>query len=417
MNRFDATAEIRQLVGNPLLLDPRIAPLMTRDNLNGLIDTLMALPDDMERREFNIRQKNGVAVLTIAGTLFGFLYDFHSRQLEMLLEDASIRAIILEMRTPGGVVPGAFELAEQVFEGRSIKPIVMVASHVAASAGYLVGSAANEVVVTQSGVVGSVGVLFVHTDFEKLLADEGIGVELLFAGERKVDGNPFHPLSPEARTQIQSGIDKTHNKFTSAVALHRGLDQQAVIDTQAAIFRGDDAVTVGFADRVGTVRGELDRLLAANPGADSRLFSISQTRGNSTMTTQVNTGGESPAAPTLTQADVDSAVQAAVQTAVANALNEERERMAAIMDHDAAKGRETLARKLASTPSLSAEDAIGILEASPKETTQIAQVSDFEQRLTAEGNPEVGSDPEPENEEQAHASTVARLVSYSKRGK
>lgn len=124
----------------------------------------------------------------------------------------------------------------------------------------------------------------------------------------------------------------------------------------------------------------------------------------------------------LLQADVDSAVQAAVQTAVqtavATALTDDRKRMTAIMDHDASKGREALARELAFSD-IDVEQAVKLLEAAPKADAKVTKIGDFEQRLNAEGNPEVGPDDEEveDEDEQEMATTVSRIASIGRRGK
>ncbi|MBX6324138.1 MAG: S49 family peptidase, partial [Rhodospirillaceae bacterium] len=125
------------------------------------------------------------------------------------------------------------------------------AAESALSAAYAIASVADRVYVTQTGEVGSVGVVAVHIDESGADAMAGLKWTLIHAGARKVDGNPHEPLSARAFADIQADVDALHARLVEAIAANRGLPAEAVRATEAAIYRGARGVEVGFADRIG----------------------------------------------------------------------------------------------------------------------------------------------------------------------
>ncbi len=222
------------------------------------------------------RVEGSVAVIGLTGILAqrmnliqdssgGTSTDQFGAALAGAVNDDSIGAIVLDVDSPGGSVYGVVELADRVFKARGRKPIIAVANSLAASAAYWVASAADRLVVTPGGEVGSIGVLAVHTEYSK--AEEAIGVKtsLIYAGEYKTEGNPHEPLTDSARTAIQSRVDQYYAMFTSAVARQRGVAAKAVREGfgQGRVVGAEDAVAAGMADQIGT----LDEVIASLRGA------------------------------------------------------------------------------------------------------------------------------------------------------
>jgi ClpP class serine protease len=141
-----------------------------------------------------------------------------------------------------------------------------VANESALSAAYAIASAADRVYVTRTGEIGSVGVVAVHVDESGADAKAGLAWTFVFAGERKVDGNAHEPLSERARSAIQADVDRLYAELCALVAANRGLTPESVRGTQAAVYRGEIAISAGLADRIGTLdlaisemAAELDR--------------------------------------------------------------------------------------------------------------------------------------------------------------
>ncbi len=210
--------------------------------------------------------ESGIAVITIVGPLVtrgdwltallgASEYGAVAEAVSQAAGDPVVRGIVLEVDSPGGEVGGLFDAVDAIgaIKRRSAKPIFAVASEAALSAAYAIASAADRLYVSRTGEVGSVGVIAVHIDESGADAIAGLKWTLIHAGARKIDGNPREPLSPRAAADIQADVDHLYGELIALVAANRGLNPDAVRLTEAAIYRGEKAVTAGLADRIGTV--------------------------------------------------------------------------------------------------------------------------------------------------------------------
>jgi len=220
-----------------------------------------------------------IAVVSVIGTLVsrsGYLdaasglqsYGEISDALASAMDDPTVRGVILDVDSPGGEVGGLFDLIEQIraIRSASTKPLWAAANESALSAAYAIASTADRLYVTRTGEVGSIGVVAVHVDESGADAKAGLAWTFVFAGERKVDANAHEPLSERARATIQADVDRLYSEFCGLVAANRGLTNEAVRGTNAAIYRGALAIRAGLADRLGTLdlaiaemAAELDR--------------------------------------------------------------------------------------------------------------------------------------------------------------
>lgn len=229
-----------------------------------------------------------VAVLPLQGTIhhrsggggfFSFLFGGTSTEafaqvFRGVMHDPNVKAVVIDVNSPGGTVAGVPELADVIFEARGAKPVIAVANALAASAAYWIAAQADELVITPSGGVGSVGVFAMHEDFSKFLEMEGVDVTLLHAGRRKIEANHFEPLGDEARAAIQDDLDRIHGEFIAALARGRGVSEATVRADfgEGRVIAAEQAVALGMADRVGTLEDAIDRALRtasgpARPGA------------------------------------------------------------------------------------------------------------------------------------------------------
>jgi capsid assembly protease len=236
------------------------------------IETVYALE---ARRGGRASTGNGVAVIPLKGvitpapSLFAMLFGGGGGGLEEFVSDLSdaaadpdVKHIVLDVDSPGGLVDGVPEAAVEIRRARESKPIVAVSNTGMMSAAYWLASQAHEVVVTPSGEVGSIGVYQLHKDLSEAHAMRGIAPTLISAGRYKVEGNPYEPLSDEARQAAQDGVDDFYNMFTSDVAKGRGVAQS---DVKAGYGEGraltaKRAVSAGLADRVATLADTVRRL-------------------------------------------------------------------------------------------------------------------------------------------------------------
>lgn len=178
-----------------------------------------------------------------------------TRAIRELAADPDISSIVLDIDSPGGSVFGVQELADEIMQARSSKKVVGVANSMAASAAYWIGSAADELYVAPGGMAGSIGVYTAHTDYSKMLEEDGVKVTLIQAGEFKTEGNPYEPLTDEAKAAIQQEIDTYYNQFIGAVAKQRGTTAANVRENygKGRVLLADEAVKAGMADGVATL--------------------------------------------------------------------------------------------------------------------------------------------------------------------
>lgn len=184
--------------------------------------------------------------------------------------EPSVSAIVLEMDSPGGEVAGMPEAAEVIRDARKVKPVVTSVNTKAGSGGYWLGSQADEIVVTPSGLLGSIGVYYLHEDKSAATAAQGRKVTLVHAGKYKVEGNPYGPLGDEALAHLQGRVDDAYGMFVADVARGRGVSRESVRDGfgQGRTVGAKQAVELGMATSVGTLEDAVRR--AASLAAERR---------------------------------------------------------------------------------------------------------------------------------------------------
>jgi signal peptide peptidase SppA len=206
---------------------------------------------------------NGIAIITILGTLVrrtvglealsGLTsYAELSAQLANAVSDPMVRAILLDIDSPGGEAGGVFDLADQIYAARQAKPVWAVANEEAFSAAYALAASAERIYVSRTGGVGSIGVIAIHLDQSQADEEEGLKYTAIFAGEHKDDYSPHKPLADPARNALQKEVNRIYGLFVQCVARGRNMKANPVRATEAALFFGDEAKAAGLADKLGT---------------------------------------------------------------------------------------------------------------------------------------------------------------------
>lgn len=217
--------------------------------------------------------KGAVAVLPVYGVIAprmnmmtemsgGTSLELLGAQFDALVEDPKIGAIVLDFDSPGGTVQGVPEMASKIEAARGTKPIIASVNHLAASAALWLASKADNIAISPSAQIGSIGVYNVHFDESGAMEKEGIKATIVQAGKYKTEGNPWQPLSDEAKAHLQQNVDNIYADFVRAVAKGRGVTQATVLSDygQGRVLDAKQAVKVGMADRIATlyeVLGEL----------------------------------------------------------------------------------------------------------------------------------------------------------------
>jgi len=215
---------------------------------------------------------DGVAVISVVGAIAkrmnlfskisgGVSTEMLGDQIMHALEDNAVKAVILEIDSPGGTVDGTFDLADKIFEMRGAKPIVAFSNGLMASAAYAIGSAADEIYISGSTtMVGSIGVVSTHVDLSQAEQKQGQKTTEITAGKYKRIASQYEPLSAEGRADIQASVDYLYSVFVDYVATFRAVPVSTVLDDMAdgRVFIGQQAIDAGLVDGVSS----LDELIA-----------------------------------------------------------------------------------------------------------------------------------------------------------
>jgi signal peptide peptidase SppA len=376
-----------RVLNRPLLLHPHKVDLILHV-LQGRIGIApLAAPDPQSNRFVgtyrrdngsvgSMRVENGVAILPIVGSLVNrgawigassglVSYEGIAAQLREARADPEVRAVLLDIDSPGGEATGMFATARLVSAINQTKPVLAFVNDVAAAAAYGIASAAREIVVSPTSMVGSIGVVLTHFDRSGELEDRGIKPTLIHAGAHKVDGHPFGPLSDAVRADLQAEVMKIYDQFVGLVAEGRSgpMTEQAIRATEARTYLGTDAIAQGLADRVASLDEVITAFAQPPSGASPQRKGVPMTK---TSQTEAPQGEASAFSPADLQAAVDVARTEAHAAGVAAGKAEATARIASILTSPEAEGREAQARVLALETEMSVADAAKVLAASPK---------------------------------------------------
>lgn len=225
-----------------------------------------------QRERETARAGGAIGILPVYGVLSqrvsmmseisgGTSVDALSAQFAAMLEDDRIKAIVMDVDSPGGNVHGIEEFAARVFEARGSKPIVAQVNSLMASAAYWIGAQADEIVMTPSGEAGSIGVYTVHDDISGALEAGGVKRTLISDGKHKAEGASFQPLSQDARENLEMRVREYGDTFRADVARGRKTTVKNVSETfgDGRVFGAREAQKRGMVDRIGTLSETLAR--------------------------------------------------------------------------------------------------------------------------------------------------------------
>ena len=406
---------------NPILIDvsdplKMLVNLYVTVNDDGfeekLVESLRSTPqteeefwaEEDEDRPYEVT--DGTLIVPVTGTLYNKYdystkystgYSYLQRTYTRGLADPEVERIVSRIDSGGGEGAGNMELSSWLAEQRGSKQLIASVDDLAASAAYNIAAAHDEILMSTSAEVGSVGVRSQHTSLAELLKNEGIDITYIFAGDRKVDGNPFQKLSARAKSRMQARVDKMYGEFTQLVADNRNLSLQEVVDTQADVYDSEEALANGFADRVESFEETISAFSAEATDTTKEGFPMT-TKAKNNSTSQNEASQESQ--------EVDTAKIAA------DAKQAERDRNNKVQSSPEYKGREALANKLLFNSEMDAEQIIDTIKDVPtasvekpeeksskeSETKEEADSNDnrgkshLEEHMDKHGSPNVESD-------------------------
>lgn len=181
-------------------------------------------------------------------------------QLKQFREDRRIRAIVLRVSSPGGVVGPSQEIMEEVEKTKKVKKVVASFGSMATSGGYYVACAADLIMASPGSATGSIGVIMQLTNVEQLTRKLGLDFYSLKAGALKDMGSPFKPLTPEERAVFQNLLNNIHEQFIGDVARNRKLPVEKVRAlADGRVFTGKEAKELGLVDALGNFNDAVER--------------------------------------------------------------------------------------------------------------------------------------------------------------
>jgi ClpP class serine protease len=363
--------------------------------------------------------RDGVAVIPIVGPIFprANLLTFLSgatalsevnRDYQVALESSNVRSILFAVDSPGGAASGINEFANIVFAARGTKKVMAYASGMAASAAYWIATAASEVVIDRTALVGSVGVI-VGVPVQE--APDQNGMRRIYIVSANAPGKDPDPRTDAGVTQIRRMLNAVEGEFVAALARQRNVTTEKVLSDfgRGDVVVGEAALAAGMADRFGSFEDVIGQLAAASAPVGTSIAAAAAQPQETSMTTQMGAAEKDKAPPATQQSQPQQGQQPApaatqqpnADTVRADATAAERQRIGAIVGSEQAKGREQLAAHLAFNTAMTSADAIKVLEASPKQAVAAAPAAPAgakppENLLAAAmvgvKNPDVGAD-------------------------
>lgn len=195
----------------------------------------------------------GLISSSIPGTVSDSMVDDIRTALAQAREDSRVKAIVLEIDSPGGEVTASDQIYHAVVQARARKPVIVYMDSLAASGGYYVSCGGKFLMANDTTITGSIGVIIQTLNYEQLFNKLGLAAVVFKSGKFKDMLNGARPITPEERELIQSFVMQTYDKFLGIVARERGVPAETLRNTVAdgRILSGKDALNDKLIDGLG----------------------------------------------------------------------------------------------------------------------------------------------------------------------
>lgn len=176
-------------------------------------------------------------------------------ELKEYSKDASVKAIVLRVNSPGGGVAPSQEIYEEIIKIKEKKKVVASMGSVAASGGYYIASPADKIVANPGTLTGSIGVIMEIPNVSGLMEKIGVTTQVVKSGKHKDIASVFKTLTPEEKKILQTVLDDVHDQFIEDVSEARGMKPENIRKlADGRIFTGRMAKEVGLVDELGNLQ-------------------------------------------------------------------------------------------------------------------------------------------------------------------
>lgn len=201
-----------------------------------------------------------IGVIELFGSIGGTIRSADYDQIfTRALEDKKIKAVVLDIDSPGGAVPASDYIYRRAKRVAEYKPVVASIRGVGASGGYYIACAAHRIVAVPGALVGSIGVLSVRPVLQELLHRVGVTINVSKSGEFKDLGAPWRESTPEEDRKIQDLIDESYDSFVDIVSKARNMDEATVKEIATGeVYWAPRAKELGLVDELGDLDTAID---------------------------------------------------------------------------------------------------------------------------------------------------------------
>lgn len=194
------------------------------------------------------------------------------KALKKIGKKKNIKAVVLRINSPGGSALASELIWEEIEHLKETKKVVVSMGNVAASGGYYIAANAHEIVAEPTTITGSIGVLGVLPNINRLSKRWGINAEQVTTNKQALQYSPFEPLNNSTRNEIKAGINQVYQTFLTRVADGRGMTKEEVHKiAQGRVWSGVEANAIGLVDHLGGLDIALERAAALAEIEDYRL--------------------------------------------------------------------------------------------------------------------------------------------------
>lgn len=228
--------------------------------LTGLLLILLLMSLAIVLFDTTIPLAGKVALIRVEGPILDA--DSVVEEIKEHSQNASVKAIVLRIDSPGGAVVPSQEIYEEIKNAAVKKKVIASMGSMAASGGYYIASPASRIVANPGTITGSIGVILEIPNVEGLMNKIGVTSQVIKSGKHKDIGSAFRGIKEEEKEILQGVMDNVHAQFIEAVSVGRKMDIENVRKiSDGRIFTGEQALEQGLVDELGTLEDAI--LLAA----------------------------------------------------------------------------------------------------------------------------------------------------------